>query len=138
MLLPVLVCVALAGCHGNMQNEEAVKRGIMDHLSGVQGLNVASMTVTVTSLVFRQNEVDATVTVTPKGSDAAQSMPFHYTLEKKGDRWVVMPRPGGGNPHGGMGANPHGGGMGTPGGAASPAGALPPGHPTVPQPSAPQ
>jgi|SRR5580658_6000698 hypothetical protein len=131
MFLPVLVCFALAGCHSNIQNEDAVKRGVMDYLSTRPGLNIASMNVSVSSLIFRENEVDATVTFSPKGS-AAQPMAIHYVLEKKGDRWVVKPRAGGGqNPHG-MGANPHGEGMGMPEGAGSPSGALPPGHPAVP------
>ncbi|MGD0359391.1 MAG: hypothetical protein ABSC93_00890 [Bryobacteraceae bacterium] len=138
MLVPVLLCVALAGCHRDIGNEDAVKRGILDYLSTRQGLNVSSMNVTVASMVFRQNEVDATVTFSPKDSSAAQPMSIRYTLEKKGDRWVVKPRANGGqNPHGGMGsASPHGG-MGMPQGEGSP-GALPPGHPTVPPPSGPQ
>ena len=132
----MLVCLALAGCHRNIQNEDAVKRGVMDYLSTRQGLNIASMNVTVASMVFRQNEVDATVVFTPRDSNAAQPMSIVYTLEKNGDRWVVKPRAAGGqNPHGamggGMGGNPHGG-MAMPGGAGGGAGALPPGHPTVP------
>jgi hypothetical protein len=127
----VLVCLALAGCHRNMQNEDAVKRGVMDYLSTRQGLNISSMDVSVASMVFRENEVDATVTFSPKGSTAAQPMSIHYVLERKGDRWVVKPRAEGGqNPHGGMGANPHGG-MAMPQ-SGGPAGALPPGHPAVP------
>jgi len=142
MLLPVLACVALAGCHRDMQNEDAVKRGVMDYLSTRQGLNIASMNVSVGSMVFRANEVDATVLFTPKGSEAGQAgqaMSIRYVLERKGDRWVVKPRAGGGqNPHGGMGANPHGEGMGTPEFGANPAGALPPGHPALPPQSPPQ
>jgi len=134
----VLVCLALAGCQHNMQTEDAVKRGVMDYLSTRQGLNIASMNVSIASMVFRQNEVDATVVFTPKGSNAGQPMSIPYTLEKKGDRWVVKPRAGaGGNPHGGMGASPHGGSMPMPPSGGSPAGALPPGHPAVP-PQSPQ
>jgi hypothetical protein len=132
-LLPLLVCLTLAGCHGNIANEDAVKRGVMDYLATRQGLNVASMDVTIGSMVFRQNEVDATVVFTPKGSTASQPMKIPYTFEKKGDRWVVKPRLAGGqSPHGGMGASPHGGAMGTPGTMGNPAGGLPPGHPTLP------
>lgn len=133
-LYAVLACLALVGCHRNVQNEEAVKRGVMDYLSTVQGLNVASMDVSISSMVFRQNEVDATVVFRPKGGTAGgmQPMSIPYTLERKGDRWVVKPRAASGrNPHGAMGANPHGS---MPEGGA-PAGALPPGHPAVPPPS---
>jgi hypothetical protein len=136
----VLVCLTLAACHRDIQNEDAVKRGVMDYLA-TRDLKTASMNIAVASMVFRQNEVDATVIFTPKGSNAqpGQGMSIPYTLERKGDRWVVKPRAGAGqNPHGAMGANPHGEGMGTPEGA-DPAGALPPGHPAIPpQDSTPQ
>ena len=136
-LVPVLVCLALAGCHHNIQNEDAVKQGVMDYLSTRQGLNVASMNISVTSMVFRQDTADVMVTFTPRGNGPAQPMSIPYRLQKQGDRWVVQPRAGAGqNPHAGVSANPHGG-MGAPGGEA-PAGALPPGHPTVPPASGPQ
>jgi len=130
----VLACLALAACHHNIQNEDAVKQGVLDYLSTRQGLNLASMNVSVSSMVFRQDTVDVMVTFSPKGGPAAP-MSIPYTLERKGDRWVVKPRAvGGQNPHAGAGAggaDPHGG-MPMPGGDGSPAGALPPGHPTVP------
>lgn len=133
----MLVCLALAGCHRNIQNEDAVKRGVMDYLSTRQGLNLDSMNVSITSMVFRQNVVDVMVSFSPKGSGAASPMSIAYTLEKNGDRWVVKPRATAGqNPHGGMGANPHG--MGMPEGGGAPAGALPPGHPAVPPSSGPK
>jgi hypothetical protein len=95
------------------------------------------MNVSIESMVFRQNEVDATVVFAPKTSNGMPPMKLPYTLERKGDRWVVKPHAGTGqNPHGGMGASPHGG-MGMPEGAGAPAGGLPPGHPTVP-PQSPQ
>jgi hypothetical protein len=124
--------VALAGCHRDIRNEDAVRQGVMDYLSTRQGLNVSSMNVSVTSLVFRQDDVDATVVFTPKGSTAGTTpMSLHYTLEKKGDRWVVKP-------HSTSGQNPHGGGMGMPPASGNP-GAMPPGHPVVPpQDSAPK
>jgi hypothetical protein len=132
-ILPLVVCLTLAGCHSNIQNEDAVKRGVMDYLSTRQGLNIASMNVSIGSMAFRQNEVDATVLFTPKGSDTAQPMSIPYTLERKGDRWVVKPRASAGqSPHGAMGANPHGG-MGMPESGDGPAGALPPGHPAAPR-----
>jgi len=137
ILLPLLAAVVLAGCHRNIGNEEAVRQGVIDYLSTRQGLNVSSMNITIGALVFRQNEVDATVNFAPKGSSSGEPMVIHYTLERKGDRWVVKPRANAGqNPHGGMGANPHGE-MGTPGAAGGGAGSLPPGHPTIP-PQSPQ
>ena len=131
-LFLVLVCLFSAACHRNIQNEDAVKQGVMDYLSTRQGLNIASMNVSITSMVFRQDVADVMVTFSPKGTGPGQPMSIPYTLEKKGDRWVVRPRAGQ-SPHAGAGSNPHGGGMGMPDGG-TPGGALPPGHPTVPAP----
>ncbi len=79
------------------------------------------MQVDVSSVSFRQNEADAVVSFRPKGSsDASAGMQMQYTLEKKGDRWVVK-----GKRESGM--SPHGGGA--PDGAMPPGAAMPPGHP---------
>ena len=104
----------------------------MDYLATRPRLVVSSMNVSIESMVFRENEVDAAVDFTPKDGKVSQPMTIHYTLEKKGDRWVVKPRTDAGqNPHEGMGmgGNPHGA-MGM--GEGAPGGSLPPGHPTMP------
>jgi hypothetical protein len=124
----------LAACHKDIQNTEAVQRGIMNYLAKKPGLS--AMDVNVTSVSFRQNEADATVHFQAKGSTGPSGgISMKYILERKGNEWVVKARTGmgaGANPHGdaanphgdmgGMGANPHGGGMP----------ALPPGHPAIP------
>jgi hypothetical protein len=111
----------LLGCGKNIQSQEAVRQAVIDHLSGRPGLDVASMQVDVTSVVFRDDEADATVSFRPKGSTAPGSgMQMNYTLERKGNHWVVKSRSdAGGSPHG-AGAMPGAGG-----------GGLPPGHPPV-------
>ncbi|MFN7992933.1 MAG: hypothetical protein U0Q18_05005 [Bryobacteraceae bacterium] len=133
-LLCVLAFCVLAGCSRDIRNENAVRQGVIDYLAGRPGLNVASMNVSVSSVVFRKDEADATVSFSPKGSSAAGGMTMHYVLERKGDRWVVKGRGDGGqNAHGAAGANPHGGGMTMPGDpGAAPSGQMPPGHPTMP------
>jgi hypothetical protein len=134
-ILPLLLLLALAGCNRDIRNESAVRQGVLDYLSSRPNLNIASMDVGVTSVVFRRDEADATVSFSAKGSNGAGGMTMHYLLERKGGRWAVKSRADSGqNPHGGgMGANPHGGGMGLPdAGGGAPAGALPPGHPAVP------
>ncbi len=123
-ILPWLL-LALAGCSHDIRNENAVRQGVIDYLTSRSNLNVASMDVSVTSVVFRRDEADATVSFSAKGSNGAGGMTMHYLLERKGDRWAVKGRADSGqNPHGGAGASPHGGGM-------PPAGALPPGHPAI-------
>jgi hypothetical protein len=121
-----VLIVALAGCHKDIDNSEAVRQGVMNYLSKRSGLT--AMDVSIASVSFRRDEADATVHFQAKGSDSAASgIDMHYILERKGNEWVVKGRTGmgrGANPHGdmgGAGANPHGGSM-----------ALPPGHPAVP------
>lgn len=100
-----------------METKEAVRQGVIDHLTTRSNLNVASMQVEVTSVTFRKNEADATVHFRAKGAQGGPGMTMNYTLEKQGRRWVVKSRSeAGGMPHGGTADMP---------------GALPPGHPPV-------
>ena len=125
----------LAACSQNIHNTEAVRQGVITHLANNSGLDLSSMDIEVASVVFRENEADATVSFRPKGStDPSAGMQMNYTLERQGDRWVVKSKAEGGSPHsGGMtggGEMPQGhppmGGSGSGSG-----GALPPGHPPV-------
>jgi len=128
-----LLLFCLAGCNRG-QNNELVRQGVLDHLTQA-GLNMAGMDVAITSVQFNGNQADAAVTISAKGTSAAQGMQMKYHLEQKNSKWVVVGRQdsgqhgaGGlppataGDPHGsrGMGAmpggaDPHAGGaMGAP------------------------
>jgi hypothetical protein len=98
-----LLIVCLAGCNRGVQNKDAVRQGVLDHLAQVR-MNVASMTVEVTSVEFHGNQAEAAVSFYPKGGNAAQGMSMRYQLEQKDGRWVVMGRKD-------AGSSPHGGGM---------------------------
>ena len=105
----------LSGCGRAVDSKEAVRQGVLDHLSTRAGLDLKSMQVDVVSVSFRQNEADTVVSFRPKGSsEPSAGMQMQYTLERKGDRWAVK-----GKRESGM--SPHGGG--------TPGGAMPPGHP---------
>lgn len=119
-LLPFLFALLLVGCNRGLDTKEAVRQGVIDYLSARSNLNMSSMNVDVVSVAFRGDEADATVSIRPKGGDAAAGMAMRYTLEKKGNRWVVK---GKGSGHAGAES-----GMGS-GGAG---GTMPPGHPAVP------
>ncbi len=122
-LLPAaVVCLSvLCACKKDIQNEQAVRQGIMNYLA--KRSDLTSMDVTISSVSFRQNEADATVHFQAKNSNApGTSMDFSYVLERKGNEWVVK---------GKTGANASHGAGGMPGSG----GALPPGHPTIPPPS---
>jgi hypothetical protein len=131
--------LCLAGCNkGNIDTKEAVRQAVIDYLAGRQNINISSMNVEVTSVTFKENEANAMVTFAPKGGGGGQPFPIPYTLERKGNRWVVKPRASGQNPHGG--AAPSGEGTpagemppGHPGVGGAPGGQMPPGHPAVPQ-----
>ena len=126
--IPLAVLVLLAACGRHMDTSEAVRQGVLDYLGTRSNLNMAAMNVDVTSVSFRKDEADATVSFTAKGSPAAKGMAIHYTLTRKGDKWVVKDKPE-------PGANPHGA-PGAPGSAMPGAGegSLPPGHPATPPP----
>ncbi len=66
-----------------------MRQGVIDYLSQRQDLNMSQMDVDVSSVSFRANEADATVSIRPKGSGAGQGMQVRYTLERQGNRWVV-------------------------------------------------
>jgi hypothetical protein len=62
------------------------------------------MTVAVSSVTFTSggNEAHANVMFTPKAGGGGMSLP--YTLDRKGDKWVVRAHAEGGeNPHGATG-----------------------------------
>lgn len=131
MKLAFVLCAGfvLAGCNrGGIENKEAVRQGVIDYLAG-RDLNVASMSVEVSSVTFKGTEADATVLFTPRGaSGGGQSMTMRYTLERQGNRWVVKGKGDPGKEGHGMGtegANPHGGMPNMP------PGEMPPGHPPV-------
>ncbi|MDX2152281.1 MAG: hypothetical protein SFV54_16205 [Bryobacteraceae bacterium] len=115
----VAALLMLSACNRAPQNTEAVRQGVIKHLTGKAGLDVTSMQVDVSSVTFRDNEADALVTFRPKNSsDPGNSMQMKYTLERKGAEWVVKGKAE-------SGASPHGGA-----GGASPE--MPQGHPPVP------
>lgn len=119
MKLTPLIAAALllAACSKNIQNQEAVRQGIMDYMkSAALGLNVDNMDIDVPAVRFESDHAEAHVTIKLKNTQTAV-MEGDYKLDRKGDKWVV-------NGHGNMSAHSQGG---TPDGGA----ALPPGHPAV-------
>jgi hypothetical protein len=127
-LLCACALTLLVGCSKNIQTNEAVRQGVLNHLSKNTGLNVGSMDIEVTSVTFRDNECDAVVGFKPKGGAGGSGMSMRYTLERKGSEWVVKKKADSGMGHGS--AMP---GMAMPGmtqpGASAPA--MPADHPPM-------
>ena len=109
-LVALLVAAfAFTGCNRGVESKEAVRQAVIDYLAGRTNLNMNSMNVDVTAVTFKGDQADATVAFAPKGaSGAAQGMSMRYTLERKGNRWVVKGRADSGGGHSGA----MGGGMG--------------------------
>jgi hypothetical protein len=129
--LVLAVALLAAACSKNIQNSDAVRQGVLDYLTAKAaqtGLNMANITIDVTALEFERDSARASVNFRVKGSPDNAGMSMNYTLDRKGDKWVVRGgAEGASNPHGGVAPNtvPNG----DPSGDAS--GAMPPGHPPV-------
>lgn len=133
----MLCATLLTGCKKDLQNEEAVRQGVMKYL--LKRPDLLAMDVRVVSVSFRKDEADAKVHFQAKGAtNSGAGLEMGYTMEQKGGEWVVKGRTGGGAA---MGSNPHGGGAmppntlpPMPGGNVDPmsTGTLPPGHPPIP------
>jgi hypothetical protein len=123
---PAFLAIAafLAACGSkDIQNKEAVRQGILDHLaqnSGQNTIDVNRMDIEIVALTFGANEAHATASFRPKGSDK-DLITVPYDLERKGNKWVVKPRTGGSSPHSAPSAPP----------PPSESPNLPPGHPPV-------
>ena len=135
--LVVAIAVFAVGCGRDINNKDAVRKGVVEYLnkrSGQTGLDLNNMNLEVTSVSFQKNEAHATVSFKPKGTEASSGMSMNYVLERQGDQWVVKGRQESGlNPHGG---NPGMTAPGMGGTQAAPvqpgaAGQMPPNHPPV-------
>ncbi len=126
-----ILCVALGlsilmlgGCKRDIQNNDAVKQGVMTYLA--KRSDLLSMDVNVVSVSYHQDEATATVRFQAKGSNAAGAgLTMQYVLERKGNQWTVKRKAGEGHGMAGMPQEGSGGSIG-----AMPE-TMPPGHPTV-------
>ena len=124
VLLVVTVLFAVA-CKSKTGEKEAIRSGVIKHLTELNMLNLNNMDVNITQATVNGNQAQAQVEIRAKGGDpSANAMQIGYSLEKRGEEWVVLKSTGmgGGMQHPGPGEAP-------PAGAAS--GAMPPGHPNV-------
>jgi hypothetical protein len=133
MIAPIIAALLLAACgRKNIENKEAIRQAVVEYLSARQaqtGLDMSTMDVNVTAMTFERDTARATVEFRVKNSEAG--MQLNYTLDRKGDKWVVQARQDTGQGHGVV----------QPPGGDSPTGTgqLPAGHPSIPpQPTSPK
>ncbi|MCU1337735.1 MAG: hypothetical protein JWO19_3316 [Bryobacterales bacterium] len=122
MLAAALLMAACA--RKNIENKDAIRQAVIEYLNSPQvqaqtGLDMSSMDVNVTAMAFERDTARATVDFRVKNGDAG--MQFNYTLDRKGDKWVVHPKAENGGGHG----------IVLPGNDKA-SSELPPGHPSVP------
>jgi hypothetical protein len=120
----------LCGCNKDIQNQDAVRQGVMTYLA--KRSDLLAMDVSVASVSFRQDEATAEVHFQAKGNNSpAAGMTMQYVLERKDGQWVVKGRTGSGTSHGASGPGVNSvPGQGLPG-SLDGMPALPPGHPSV-------
>jgi hypothetical protein len=128
--------VLLAGCQKDIQNQDAVRQGVMSYLA--KRSDLLAMDVSVSSVAFREDEATAQVHFQAKGnSSPAAGMTMQYVLERKGGQWVVKGRTGSNAAHGEDSSAARGRGNspgpldGMPRTGPPGVSGLPPGHPTV-------
>lgn len=136
--------VASGGCKKKTSDNDAIRAGIMQHLTGIGTLNMSSMDMDIRSVSINGNQAHAEVEFRPKtGGAPGAGMQVGYNLEKREGSWVVLKSQamGGMIQHPDPNQNPHQNqdthsalpkfnDILNPSGTAA-QGALPPGHPTV-------
>src|SRR5215470_11278212 len=145
LALAVGVTAALFGlsaCKKQVNDNDAIRTGILQHLTSIGTLNMSAMEMDMRSVAVTGNQAHAEVEFRPKNSGPqGGGMQVAYDLEKRGTAWIVLKsQPLGGMQHPSTNQNP---GANQPvhsmpnfneilNPSGAPAqGALPPGHPPV-------
>lgn len=132
----------LSGCRKQVSDNDAIRAGILQHLTSIGTLNMSAMDMDMRSVAVTGIQAHAEVEFRPKNSGPqGGGMQVAYDLEKRGDAWVVLKsQPLGGMQHPATNQNPGANQpvhsmpnfneLLNPSGAPA-QGALPPGHPPV-------
>ena len=80
----------VGGCKKQPSDNDAIRVGIMQHLTAVGTLNMSAMEMDVRSVSINGNQAHAEVVFRPKtGAPAGAGMQIAYNLEKHDGAWVV-------------------------------------------------
>jgi hypothetical protein len=80
-----------SGCKSQQSDNDAIRAGIMQHLTSVGTLNVSAMEMDVRSVSIHGNQAHAEVEFRPKtGAAPGAGMQVAYNLEKRDGSWVVL------------------------------------------------
>ena len=136
--------ITAASCRKEASDNDAIRAGIMQHLTGIGTLNMSAMDMDIRSVTINGNQAHAEVEFRPKtGGTPGTGMQVSYNLEKRDGAWVVMKTQAAGgmiqhpdpnqNPHQSQDVHtgiPNFNEILNPAGAPAKS-ALPPGHPAV-------
>lgn len=141
--LPLAVALfGLTACKNQANDNDAIRAGILQHLTSIGTLNMSTMDMDMRSVSVTGNQAHAEVEFRAKGTGApGGGMQVAYDLERRGAAWVVLKtQPLGGMQHPSTGQNsslnqpvhsmPNFDELLNPP-AAPPQSTLPPGHPPV-------
>src|SRR6202795_2224753 len=135
----------IGGCKQQPNDKDAIRAGILQHLTVVGTLNISAMEMDIRSVSINGNQAHAEVEFRPKtGAAPGAGMQVAYNLEKRDGSWVVLKTQAAGgmiqhpdpnqNPH--QNQNVHSGSLPNFSDVLNPSvrseeGDLPPGHPPV-------
>src|SRR5689334_3341965 len=113
--LALLLCLIAAlfgfgACKKQVSDNDAIRAGILQHLTSVGTLNMSAMDMDVRSVSVNGNLAHAEVEFRPKNSGTpGAGMHVAYNLEKRDGAWVVLKTQslGGMIQHPDPGQNPH-------------------------------
>ena len=113
--LALLLCLIAAlfgfgACKKQVNDNDAIRAGILQHLTSVGTLNMSAMDMDVRSVSVNGNQAHAEVEFRPKNSGTpGAGMHVAYNLEKRDGAWVVLKTQslGGMIQHPDTGRNPH-------------------------------
>jgi hypothetical protein len=79
------------GCQKQGSDREAIRAGILQHLTSVGGLNLSAMEMDIRSVAVNGKQAHAEVEFRPKtGAPPGAGMQVAYNLEKRDGHWVVL------------------------------------------------
>jgi len=83
-VLSFVTILRVAGCKKQPSDADAIRTGIVEHLTSLKTLNLSAMNINVTSVNIQGNQAQAQVEFRPKtGAPVGASMQVAYALEKE-------------------------------------------------------
>lgn len=111
VVLQAVAFLSVSGCQKAQKTDsESIREGIELHLSSLKTLNLSAMDMKIADTSLSGNSAEVLVEFSPKnGAPSGATMKVSYSLEKRGDTWVVVRTNalGGGIDHPASQVNPH-------------------------------